>query len=198
MKGPPTKLERKEVRHHLGPLKSLLVTPKTLARYKAAVLYFFCFLKANDMPQGRSASEVDLQMSVYIENLWEEGESRSLATDCLSGIQMFLPSLKRNLYGSWRLVTAWQKHELPTRAPPLLPVLYLQWEAKPEKKGSYVLASAYFWRFTACFVLLNYLVSYAETFCFRNHMILQFCNCHTRKASRDQATLSLSPSPMRF
>ena len=87
------------------------------------------------MPQGRSASEVDLQLSVYIENLWEEGESRSLATDCLSGIQMFLPSLKRNLFGSWRLVTAWQKHELPTRAPPLLPVFVLAMGGQARKEG---------------------------------------------------------------
>ena len=55
----------------------------------------------------------------YIEFMWEDGESRSRAGDTLSGLQHQSPALKRSLPCSWRLVKAWQKAELPARAPPI-------------------------------------------------------------------------------
>ena len=136
VRSPPTRVERREIRQKLGPLRSLLVSPKTLSRYKNAVLCFFALLKANDMSHGRNPIEVDLHVSIYIESLWDEGESRSLATDCLSGLQMFLPCLKRNMFGAWRLVTAWQKHELLCRAPPLLPLFVLAMAGQARKEGN--------------------------------------------------------------
>ena len=65
------------------------------------------------------ASQVDRVAAQYIEHLWEEGESKYLAQDTLSSLQHFEPQLKRKLLESWRLIRAWQQHEIPTRAPPL-------------------------------------------------------------------------------
>ena len=44
-----------------------------------------------------------------------------MAQDVLSGLQHFEPQLKRRLMQSWHLVKAWQRHEIPSRAPPLTP-----------------------------------------------------------------------------
>ena len=59
--------------------------------------------------------------SRVIEELWEEGDSRYLAQDILASLQHYEPQLKRKLMQSWRLVRAWQQHEIPSRAPPLTP-----------------------------------------------------------------------------
>ena len=60
-----------------------------------------------------------MKMCEYIEKVWEEGDSRNWATDAVSGLMHFIPSLRGQLRGSQRLLRAWSKMELPTRAPPL-------------------------------------------------------------------------------
>ena len=59
----------------------------------------------------------------YIEDVWQEGEPRGWAGDAISGLGHFLPHVRKRLACSWRLLTAWQKLELPARAIPLLPRL---------------------------------------------------------------------------
>ena len=59
---------------------------------------------------------------MFIEELWEEGDSRYLAQDALSSLQHFEPQLKRRLLQSWRLIKAWQRFEIPSRAPPFTPL----------------------------------------------------------------------------
>ena len=65
--------------------------------------------------------EVDRISSEYIEHLWQEGDSKYFAQDTLSALQHYEPQLRRRLCRSWRLIRAWQQHEIPTRAPPLTP-----------------------------------------------------------------------------
>eukprot|EP00959_Pyramimonas_sp_CCMP1952_P028597 599779-Pyramimonas_sp.AAC.1 len=55
----------------------------------------------------------------YLEKLWAEGEPKSYANDLVAGLQHFAPRLRRRLNGSWRLLGAWAKAELPARAPPV-------------------------------------------------------------------------------
>ena len=69
----------------------------------------------------RNSEQVDRVASDYIQHLWEEGDPKYLAQDTLSSLQHSEPQLKRKLLGSWRLIRAWQQHEIPTRAPPLTP-----------------------------------------------------------------------------
>ena len=80
---------------------------------------FFEYLKRNKISLPSQHEQVDKLASQYIEELWEEGESRYLAQDTLSALQHYEPQLKRRMLESWRLVKAWQKREIPTRAPPL-------------------------------------------------------------------------------
>ena len=62
---------------------------------------------------------VDSVFAAYIEHVWEEGESLSLATDGLSGLRDLRPRFRGYLALSWRLVRTWQKREMPQRTPPL-------------------------------------------------------------------------------
>ena len=62
---------------------------------------------------------LDGQIQHFIETLWQDGESISLAGDIISSVQYFQPSCKGHLQGSWKLLRTWQRHELPSRAPPL-------------------------------------------------------------------------------
>ena len=60
-------------------------------------------------------------LSEYIEFCWERGLSRLVAADAICWLQHFVPQLRRALRGSWRLLGTWDKNEIPSRAPPLLP-----------------------------------------------------------------------------
>eukprot|EP00971_Amphidinium_carterae_P292390 5804316-Amphidinium_carterae.1 len=61
----------------------------------------------------------DRACSAFVEELWKCGEAKFEAANVLSGIQHLLPFTRHKLLSSWRLYTAWSKHELPRRAPPL-------------------------------------------------------------------------------
>ena len=65
---------------------------------------------------------MDRQVSLFIEYLWETGESRNDAADICSGIQHFLMTRKK-LPGAWRLISTWSHVELPVRAPPMPPLV---------------------------------------------------------------------------
>ena len=112
---------RKTRRQKLGKPKDLVIQPATKTRYDHAMKLFLEYLKWNKLPLPSQCDEVDRVASKYIEELWEEGDSRYPAQDTLSSLQHNEPQLKRKLLRSWRLIKAWQKHEIPARAPPLTP-----------------------------------------------------------------------------
>ena len=100
---------RKARRQQLGRLKNLVIQPATLRRYETAMKHFLEFLRWNGYTLPSGYEEVDRLASLYVEELWEEGDSRYLAQDVLSSLQHFEPQLKRRLLQSWRLIKAWQK-----------------------------------------------------------------------------------------
>ena len=110
---------RRVDRGKLGKLKDLVIARSTKIRYDKAMERFFSWQEAN----GRQLDDMGTLAVDYIETLWEEGDPRSWAGDLLSGLQHSIPMLKGMLGEAWRLVRAWQKHEIPSRAPPLLRVL---------------------------------------------------------------------------
>ena len=112
---------RKVRGQQLGKLQHLVVQPRTKQRYDKAMKAFFEFLRSNRLRFPSLYSEVDRLASMFIEELWEEGESRYQAQDTLSALQHFEPQLKRRLLQGWRLVKAWQRFEIPSRAPPFTP-----------------------------------------------------------------------------
>ena len=70
-----------------------------------------------------SAYLFDQQISEFIEMMWQEGEPKALIASLLSGLQFFHRELKGKLLSSWALYSAWNRLELPARAPPMLDLL---------------------------------------------------------------------------
>ena len=98
--------QRRAFRQQLGRLGNLGATATRL-----------CLAFAE--PNEKAGGDLGNQLSAYIETLCEEGEPQSWASNCLSRVQFFFPSAKSHLHGSWSLVKAWQRTELPVRATPL-------------------------------------------------------------------------------
>jgi len=61
---------------------------------------------------------LDQGVSSYIQALWHEGEPRYWGEDVVSAFVKRVPQLRGRFPGSWQLITAWQKHELPQRCTP--------------------------------------------------------------------------------
>ncbi len=110
---------RAKKRQELGSLRKLVISEISEHRYFDAVVKFFNWLKKEHMPVGSNGYTLDDQFSEYLCWLWEEGESRSWASYALAGAQHFSPEIRKQIPGAWRLLAAWQKHEVPVRAPPL-------------------------------------------------------------------------------
>ena len=62
---------------------------------------------------------IDERLSEYIENLWTDGEPKSYANYVVAAVQYFAPECKRKLTKSWKLVSTWNKIELPARVVPI-------------------------------------------------------------------------------
>ena len=140
------KQERIKRRKELGKLGNLVIRPATADRYEKAFQKFLSFLTSQKLAIGSQKTIVDSQLSSFLENLWEEGESISLAGDFISAVQHYQPSMRKHLPQSWRLLKTWQQHELPARAPPFtvdtLQVL-LGWFHKQEPRVALALFLAF-------------------------------------------------------
>ena len=118
------KVTRVAARARFGKLQHSTIKFSTLRRYFTAVYFFNIFLVSWQLGLAESFEEMDGQLCLWLEHLWETGEARNLAADTLSGAQHLLN--KRQVFpGSWRLLRAWTKAEVPTRAPPLTIVMLL-------------------------------------------------------------------------
>ena len=115
-----SRLDRARARRSLGPLRTLLVSQRTLRyRYRPACIRFFDWLARQNVSLAQTTMGIDEQVSSYIEHLWEEGDGRNMAGDVLSALTFFCPHLKGSLFGGWQLFKAWSRQELPARAPPM-------------------------------------------------------------------------------
>jgi hypothetical protein len=118
-----TQAERQNTRHALGRLAHQVVAAKTEDRYFTSVSRFLDFLKVSRKRYPSSFILLDRDVCEFVEYLWEQGDPRSWASDCLSGLGHLIASCKPYLVGSWRLHAAWGRTELPVRDPPFTPVL---------------------------------------------------------------------------
>ena len=103
------KSTRRAERAKLGPLRSLVVTTATLNKYEKSMRAFFQWMEEEEEELPTEVPALDISLCRFIENLWQEGESRSVASNVLAGFQNALPHLRRRLNGAWRLTSAWQK-----------------------------------------------------------------------------------------
>ena len=134
--GRATRFERAQSRAALGRLRDRVVQPRTLVRYEASIGWLFrVALMALGEVLSTNAIDFDEQLCRVIDMAWEEGESRSLIRDMLSGLAHKVHALHGRLPGAWRLHAAWGRLEMPLRAWPLSPsqvlalaYVALQWE----------------------------------------------------------------------
>ena len=114
-----SKEERKRVRKTLGSLKTLTVQPRTRARYSQGLDLFFKYVREAKLTLPKKRDKLDDLCADYLEYLWSEGEGRAVASNFLAAIQDYDPKIRGCLPSCWRLMKAWNAHELPSRAPPL-------------------------------------------------------------------------------
>ena len=114
-----TPAERAIKRQRMGTLKELTVQPSTRQRYTKAIDQFLAFLKLNNLVLPRSRDQLDPLVCEYLEHLWATGQGRSLASDCVAGLQNHDAKIRGHLPGAWRLLKAWATNEIPNRPPPL-------------------------------------------------------------------------------
>jgi hypothetical protein len=111
-------------RKHIGSLHSKIVRANTLDRYTRAVCAFLGYLDQEGFSLAQDYEELDGQLCLWIEHLWQDGDGRSFANDTISGVQLYLLT-QRKFFGSWKLLSTWKRLELPSRAPPLPPEVAL-------------------------------------------------------------------------
>ena len=120
----PEKSRRAAGRQRVGKLQDNLVGAVALRKYRLAVGLFLTWLAIMGVADADDWDSLDRQMCGCLEYLWENGESKGYGGDALSGVQHFLMT-RRKCPGAWRLLTTWGRLELPSRAPPLPPLVAL-------------------------------------------------------------------------
>ena len=98
-------------------LEDRAITAKTRQRYFNAVQKL---LRDIDISQT-----LDEEVARWVQNQYEDGESITLISDALCGLQHYCNGLKGQLGHSWRLFKVWRRVERPRQAPPL-PVSFLE------------------------------------------------------------------------
>ena len=122
--GKITKQQRRDERVKLGKLEDLVVKPGTLQKYHQHFNRFMDWAVQNEFSLTNPL-QIDTAASQFLEALWSDGFGRSEASYMLAALQFMVPTLRHALPLSWRLMKAWTKHELPTRAVPLDPTTVL-------------------------------------------------------------------------
>ena len=114
--------------------------------------FFFAYLKANKEPLPTQPHDLE-QIGHYLEELWWDGQSKSLAGDTFSSLQHREPSLKRQLRWSWKLFKAWQQAEIPSRAPPFTLqtlAIFCGWAHSTKRWGCKWLFMVYYEQVSCC------------------------------------------------
>lgn len=117
--GGSTALERQAQRRKIGALSRQVIQDKTRNRYHQMFQRFRRFHRWAEDFSVPAPEEFDMQVSQFVEHLWETGAPKSDASYALAAIQFHRPQTKHHLTWSWKLVKTWNHIELPTRATPL-------------------------------------------------------------------------------
>jgi hypothetical protein len=91
---------RRQIRQRIGTLRLNRVARKTQERYVWALRYFEVWCAMCKRNTISTDAELDEAVCLYVECLWNEGESRGRVGDLLSGLQWALQR-RRILNGSW-------------------------------------------------------------------------------------------------
>jgi integrase len=117
--GQACQADRRRARQHIV-LQDVGITRATLDRYFLAVSRLKPILE-----QVSSETELDDNISQWVQDEFEDGCPLHMVGDALSGLHYFEPFTKGKLIKSWRLYSIWRRYEVPCRAPPLTQDLVL-------------------------------------------------------------------------
>jgi hypothetical protein len=98
-------------------LKYAGLHPRTIRAYGAALDRFLKFVRRRRL-KLRSESQLDRQISEFIDHLYQEGEPMSYGGHLLSAVKRFHPELRLCLPRSSQLFRNWQRCYVPSRALP--------------------------------------------------------------------------------
>ena len=111
---------RKAARAKIGRLGDNIVTKRVLTQYTQFAARFFEWAYGSPVrPRALNFDQLDQLCAEYVEHLWGEGEPKGWAAYTLAAVQHFVPGARHHLPSAWRLKAAWDKLELPERAPPM-------------------------------------------------------------------------------
>ena len=82
-----------------------------------------------------TVSEFDSVLGTWAEHLWAEGDAKAILNNGLCGLTHFVPALRGQLNGVWRLYKAWSKSEKPVQAPPMIKIMAQAFAGYYESKG---------------------------------------------------------------
>ena len=92
---------RREQRAKKGPLRRLVLAPRTKVRYEKAAHRYFQYLRRLGEDFAKDEEALDSSVSDFIEELWASGDPRGYASDLLSSLQHHLPELRVWLFDGW-------------------------------------------------------------------------------------------------
>jgi hypothetical protein len=104
--------------HTLG-LKYRGIVPKTRQRYERAISTFFNHLSSSSLSLAGSWSDLDGQVSNYIDHMFLEGEPVGYAGDLLSGLSRFVPGSRLRMPTARLWFRNWQREIVRKRALPI-------------------------------------------------------------------------------
>lgn len=125
VKASNSKAERRSERKKIGKLQNQVVLPVTVDRYEAIFQQFLSHSGFAKSYFQEHVQEIDGNLSEFIEFLWKDGEPKSYANYAAASVQFFIPEAKRRLVNAWRLISTWNKIEIPVRATPISPEILL-------------------------------------------------------------------------
>ena len=114
-----TKEGRKKEREKVGKLQDAIVKPITTERYHQMFQQFLSFTNLTKARRHADPNVVDPVLADFIESLWCDGEPKSYANYAVAAVQFYVPECKRHLTRSWKLVSTWNKIEMPARVVPI-------------------------------------------------------------------------------
>ncbi len=81
---------RGRLRQTLGALADLRLV-RVKKRYDRALRLFFAFLTDTSLELPNDGEALDEVLSMYIEHLWESGDPKYMAADCLAALRKMAP-----------------------------------------------------------------------------------------------------------
>ena len=102
-----TRAQRRALRAQVGPLQQTLLKAKTRTLYDFSLSLFALWRVAMGLSFPACASDLDDMVMLFITTAWEEGETRAVADNLISGLKDADPDLLgQRLKGSARLMRA--------------------------------------------------------------------------------------------